>query len=143
MLIHSSFETVGRYWFLHSRIEHLIAIYTNLFTKKNFSSFNETMKRFQSIYSYCAILGISPLCLHQKYPFNAKVLMIYLCYCLQITLHCAYLYRNVLNFEERLNLFFWISLLFIIAACHTAYVIKVEELYQCLDSCEKIIDESK
>lgn len=106
MLIHSSFETVGRYWFLHSRIEHLIAIYTNSFTKKNFSSFNETMKRFQSIYSYCAILGISPPCLHQKYPFNAKVLMIYLCYCLQITLHCAYLYRNVLNFEERLNLFF-------------------------------------
>lgn len=101
------------------------------------------MKTFQSMRSGFASLGISPRSSHQKYPFNAKMLMVYLCYWTGIALHWAYISQNAHSFEEYSNLVFGISLLSFNTACYTVYAIKVDNLNEACLLCEKIVDRSK
>lgn len=109
----------------------------------NFRTTIETMKLFDATCSSFAVLGISPRSSCQKYPFNAKILWVYLCYWLEITLHWMYLSRNAHNLEEYSDLIFRLSSLSLNAGCYTVYVMKAEKLFQNRELLGKIIDESK
>lgn len=101
------------------------------------------MKFYRSICDSLAILGISPSLSHQKYPINARILLTYVCYLLQIILHWIYLSQNALSFEEYSGLIFRIAFQCLIPASFTVYVIQGEKFFQCLDIYEQVIDESE
>lgn len=101
------------------------------------------MKHFRSVCNSFAILGIYPNPSHRKYPFNIKILMVFLCYSLTIISCCIYVFRNALSFEEYSDLIFRISLLCVIVAVYAVFVFKMNEFFHMLNTCEQIVDKSK
>lgn len=101
------------------------------------------MKLFRSISNNLAILGICPSLLHQTYPFNAKMVIVYLCYWLQIILHSIYLSRIAHTIEDCSDLIYRISMLLLVVVSYTIYMTNVGKIFGVIDMCEKIIDKSK
>lgn len=102
------------------------------------------MKHFRSVCNSFAILGICPNLLQQKYPFNIKILMVYLYYSLTIILCCVYVSQTVhRNFEELSDLIFRISVLCLLVAVYSVFVFKVKNFFHILNTCDEIVDKSK
>lgn len=68
--------------------------------------------------------------------------MVYLCYSVQIILHWMYFSRSAHTIEEYSDFIFRISVLTLVAACYTVYVINVEKIFEIRNMCEEIIDQS-
>lgn len=103
------------------------------------------MKFFQSARNSFAMLGICPDQSHQKNPFNAKILTGYLYHWvgMGIFLTCMFCSQNAQNFEEYLYVFNYICAELAVVACYSIFVLEMGRFIEILDTCKKIINESK
>lgn len=113
------------------------------FLRKKKQRTNKMLKLFQSARNSFATLGICPIQSYQKYPLNGEGLMVYFGYWVGTIFFCVFLSRNAHNLEEYSDLFFRISLLFLIIACYTITIFKLEFFFQILGMCEEIISNSE
>lgn len=108
-----------------------------------FRFFKGTMKLFQTVCSNFAIVGIYPNLSNQKYPFCAKMVMVFVCNWLGTILYCVFFSRSVHNSTDYLELIYTISIVMLITIYYTIFVFKAKKFFQNIDMCEKIIDTSK
>lgn len=104
------------------------------------------IKLFQSTQESYAFLGINSQQSVQKYQFNRRILTIVLIYSLMCISHAIILIQalsSVNSFTECANSIFGTATSFFILMCFAITIYFMPQLFNCIENCEKIVDERK
>lgn len=98
---------------------------------------------FRSIQKYFAIAGINSLQSLQVHPFNARNLAILTLFGLFSTFSIIYLLYVASNFTEYADIIYRLSTLIVCAMVYAILVRKMRNVFEIIDTFERIIGESE
>lgn len=101
------------------------------------------LKIFQLIKRNFAILGISSNSLNKKYLLNKNVLTASLFYGLNFTLNAIFLFCKANNFQEYTDSIYVTTAVLTIFVCYVITIFKVTNIFEFIEHCETIVDESE
>lgn len=96
------------------------------------------MEPFQSVRKTLTILGID----QNHNAFIDKLLTAYYVYCSSSILSCVFFFTEVESFREYTDSIYTLTAIIAVTLCFTHITIKMDQLFQYIEDCGKIIDYS-